>query len=93
MNDVYDRNQKKALIADNDRLRAENADLIHDIERHVAIASQLATEVAKLRAALEKIGKGKSVLPAYEIARAALNEETKLWDGYPKDDLGNSRLR
>ncbi len=91
MNDVYDRNQKKALIADNDRLRTENANLSHDIERHIAIASQLATENVKLRAALERLetasgsgeisgslfkqGEGFMFVGAY--IRAALNEETK----------------
>ncbi len=42
----------------------------------LAEIDRLDKENARLRAALEKIGIGLSVLPSYEIARAAL-EETK----------------
>lgn len=68
----------QALSLLNQDLKAEIADLRSDIERHMAIASQLATEVAELRAhrdryktALETIASGIQPWPR-TVARCAL---------------------
>lgn len=57
-------------LADYERLTAELEALIHDIERHIAIASELATENDRLRAALERISRFSAGEPG-RIAREA----------------------
>lgn len=54
-----------AYMAERDRLRA-------DIERHVAICTELATENERLRAALERARQCWSIELIHEIAREAL---------------------
>lgn len=76
------------LKYDVERLTAENADLQHDINRHLDICTSLTAENERLRAALQEIvgmfretkfGTTELDLPNYEVlevARRALNQQT-----------------